>query len=182
MAKSNFDRKGSEITSKARGGRILNLRYAAVRRRLGTAVALSSPGQGLQSPVSLVDRFGRKRRRWPWHIYTILGLFLSKISPSSLWFDLQGCYRLEEEKKKKILEQVSWPEVAGIVRKSRRKPPGTVAGRGFGPRRERTGFPEMETPHNPNLLFIVSFSSTSVDHNFFIRTPIYACFVSTNLV
>ena len=52
-----------------------------------------------------------------------------------------------------------------------------------GEERERAdlGFPEMETL-NPKLAIYSKFSSIFADHNFSIRTPILAYFVSTNSI
>ena len=76
---------------------------------------------------------------------------------------------------------VVWPEVAGGGRNRRRNPPGTVAGRGFGPRREGTSFQKWKPP-NLKLAIYSKFFPTSVDHNFLIRIPITTYFVSTNSV
>ena len=161
------------------------VRFAVVRRWIAPIpVAMGSPRQGLQSPGGGLGQFGRNRRRQTRQSDEILGCFSIVISPPTARFDLQNLYRVEEEEEEKKMGQVSWPEVAGRRRNRPVKPAGTVArGERNRVRRERAdlGFPEMETL-NPKLAIYSKFSTTFADHNFSIRTPILAYFVSTNSI
>ena len=106
-----------------------------------------------------------------WQFSVVSGYLWLKIPPSTLRFDLNNRYRVEEDEERKILGLVSWPTVAGRPRYGRSN--GSCYSEGRGERESRLGWVSRNgNPNSPILLFIVSFFPTSADHNFLIRTPI----------